>query len=382
MNSVRSSPLRLRVAALSVGSLGMVMPALTCAGPVQITVASVAFSNSAALTDSEGGAANSSANTSLGTTAMPKFDSNMGVLTGATIHLNSTRSQSVSVTSTDGPNNGTNPSVTTTGTGSSTARLQAPGVDNTFSSITASGSCTGTRLGPCSSGATTAAPSPTNLDAAVPDANLNDYVGAGSFAVTRTTPSMSSEQLLNKFTGVESTQYTLDWFGDLSATYGYLLHAAPSFTELDTSLMLTLDLGNVFLNDVASRNFDLFNLVGNRVGLDLDSILGTGDTSKFLSNLSPFADLGAGESNSYWVSLVTTDVGRFSASYALTFSDADVGAASSRWDNLQMTLNVKGSITGSKIDAFAPTAPIPEPATLALLGLGLAGISVSRRRKR
>jgi hypothetical protein len=100
-----------------------------------------------------------------------------------------------------------------------------------------------------------------------------------------------------------------------------------------------------------------------------------------MSNLAPFADLGAGESNSYWVSLVTTDMGTFSANYALTFSDADVGAASSRWDNLQMTLNVTGSITGSIIDAFAPTASIPEPTTLALLGLGLAGISVSRRRR-
>jgi len=381
MNSVRSSPLRLRVAALSVGSVALVIPGLTCAGPIQSTVESVIFSNSATLTDSEGGGANSSANTSLGTSAMPKFDSNTGVLTGATINLNSTRSQWVSVTSTDGPNNGTDPSVTTTGTGSSTARLQAPGVDNTFSSITASGSCTGTRLGACNSGATTTAPSPTSLNAAVPDANLIDYVGSGSFAVTRTTPSMSAEQLLNKFTGVESTQYTLDWSGDLSATYDYLLHAAPSFTGSGTSLMLTLDLGNVFLNDVASSNFNLFNLVGNRVGLDLDSILGSGDTSKFMSNLAPFADLGAGESNSYWVSLVTTDMGTFSANYALTFSDADVGAASSRWDNLQMTLNVTGSITGSIIDAFAPTASIPEPTTLALLGLGLAGISVSRRRR-
>jgi hypothetical protein len=47
-----------------------------------------------------------------------------------------------------------------------------------------------------------------------------------------------------------------------------------------------------------------------------------------------------------------------------------------------MTLNVRGSITESIIDAFAPTTSIPEPATLALVGLGLVGISVSRRRKR
>jgi len=54
-----------------------------------------------------------------------------------------------------------------------------------------------------------------------------------------------------------------------------------------------------------------------------------------------------------------------------------------RWASFDIT----GADDGLAIDDFsltpngAPIAPVPEPGTLALLGLGLAGLGLSRRRK-
>jgi hypothetical protein len=148
-------------------------------------------------------------------------------------------------------------------------------------------------------------------------------------------------QTSNQFTGTESTAYTVDWSGSLSATYDYLYHAVPSFSDSESLLVLDLNFGTVFQGDNASVAFDLYNLAGDRVGLDLDSIAGSGGTGSFLSDLTLFTDLDAGASKTYWASLLTDSLGTFSASYLLTFSDADVGAAASRTNNFQMTLNLK-----------------------------------------
>jgi hypothetical protein len=168
-----------------------------------------------------------------------------------------------------------------------------------------------------------------------------------------------------------SATYTLAWGGKLTASYDYLLHSGPSFDGSTTQLTLDLDLGTFVVGDSASLGFDVFNLTGDRVGLDLDGIQGSGDTSALTTDLAAFLGLAAGASNGYLAFLDTSAEGAFAATYILSLSDADVGAASSR-SNYFLTLNLTGNVV-------APTA-VPEPATLTLLGLGLLGLGWRHRR--
>jgi hypothetical protein len=155
----------------------------------------------------------------------------------------------------------------------------------------------------------------------------------------------------------------VEWAGDLQANYSYLLHAAASFDGSSVSNVLTLDFGTITQNSAASLNFALFNLANaDRIGLDLDSVIGSGDTSAFDSGLSAFADLAQGGSLSF--------TGAFSAQYLLNLSDADFGASSTR-QNHQLTLNLIGNVSA-----------VPVPGAVWLFGSALVGfISVSRRNK-
>jgi hypothetical protein len=389
MKTNQPSALRHLAAALSICGVGLGVPGSAYAVPIQLSTAPVAFSGSASVTDSEttvGPTSNNGA--SLGTSPLPQFDKSLGVLTGATISLdtsltNAIRTQSVSATSTAGGGTNANFNVTTSGTGSSTARLQAPGVDSLFSSISASDSCTDKWKQACNDGGSTSGPTATSLSAVVPDGSLNSYVGTASVTVARTAPTLTATQTKSVFSGTESTTYTVTWAGNLSATYDYLLHAAPSFSGTSPQLVLDLDFGTFYLDETApDLSFSIFNLADNRVGLDLDSILGSGHTTSFLSGLTTFTGLAAGDSEDFTASFLTSTLGSFSASYLLTFSDADVGAASSRKNDFEMTLNLWGVVNERVVRSQVPTNSVPEPATFALLSAGLLGLGWQHKRRR
>ncbi len=152
----------------------------------------------------------------------------------------------------------------------------------------------------------------------------------------------------------------------ISYTANVLAHSEASFNASADQNTLTLDFGTVLLNEAVSPlAFSIANLesvTGFTAGLDLDSILGTGDTGVLTTNLSEFFDLLAGERVDYLASFDTSTLGVFSATYTLAVSDEDLlGAA----DGESLVLTLAGSV-------------IPEPASALLLLGGLAALA--RRR--
>jgi hypothetical protein len=134
------------------------------------------------------------------------------------------------------------------------------------------------------------------------------------------------------------------------------------------------------VGDTATLGFSLFNLGdANRVGLDLDGITGSGDLSALTTNLGLFSGLAQGTGINWLATLDTSNIGIFHASYLLRMSDADVGAASSRFA-YNLTLNLSGRVDEIPVQPVL-FGEVSAPGTLALLGIGLTGLCLSRKNK-
>ena len=319
-----------------------------------------------------GAGSTSNDNASFGTSELEQFDATLGVLTGVTLNLDSTLTPSVTVSS-NAAGNGNNP-VTSEGSGSATVAISAPGIDDTLSpAINASGSCSGRRRRACDSTTTEAGITASQTLAA--SGSLDSYVGNGTVAVDLTAPTLSASQLNDVFNGTERTRYDLNWAGTLSASYSYLLHAAPSFDGNSSIDSLVLDFGTVAqYSAVSPLGFSLFNLADpDRTALDLIGFTATGDNATLGSGLAQFIDLLQGSARLFYATLDTKTAGDFLATYILTLADAaSIGAAGTR-DSYTLTLTLKGSVTA--------ISAVPVPDAVWLFASGLAGVfGVARRR--
>ena len=277
------------------------------------------------------------------------------------------------VSSEDGSGKGGN--VTSTGSGTSTAYISATGASYTFTpAITASGKCRGNPRKACSNSTTDAALA-TIQTLTVTD-SLDSYVGSGTVTVDRTAPTLSATQDSDVFIGSETTQYGLAWTGDISATYTYLKHAAPSFNSSSSIDSLILDFGTVEQNStVSSLGFSIFNLADpDRTDLDLINFTATGDSSVLDTDLIAFTNLSQGQgSQLFYATLDTTNTGSFSVTYKLTLSDAaSIGAADSQY-TYYLYLTLTGFVVGD-------VTSVPVPDAFWLFGTGLIGIVGIARR--
>ncbi len=128
----------------------------------------------------------------------------------------------------------------------------------------------------------------------------------------------------------------------ITVNLNVLDHALPSFTADTQSLSQTIDFGNVALGESAAPAaitlFNLNALSGFTAGLDLDSVVPSGNASAFATSLSTFTDLAAGASQAFTSSFTATAVGSFLATYSLALSDENLSGAT----NKTMTLTLKG----------------------------------------
>ena len=236
--------------------------------------------------------------------------------------------------------------------------INKTGADPTTFAVSTSGAATTDRLG--------------NL-------NTFDYaIGTKTMTVGLTGVTTATAGVKSGVVTVDNTDITnqgagtgaLDGDDKVNLSLTVLDHSNASFDTAADTDTLVMNFQNVDLNKTASANFsisDLMSASGFTAGLDLDSIVGTGDTAAFATNLAAFNALAAGTAKAYSVSFTPTTTGVFYATYTLGVSDE----------------NLSGATTGNALTLIltgvASYATVPEPAALLVLP-AVACLLMYRRR--
>lgn len=309
------------------------------------------------------------------TRSLPRFDSDLGVLLGVTLGVDSRMTGLLALDGSAGTESAAAVGVTT-------GLAAAPGAVLPVAPLVAQASCTS--LGPfplgCSSvglsvgdvqGKAEVLPAPGVLDLYVGRTGKVDTTVSGGAQVNATEDGF----------GVATALWDSTWTGDISLDYRYALHAAPelfasSSGSSSSDSVLRFDFGTYYQTKDRTEGFyfGILNDWGDRVALDLDTVATTGNAGMLVAELygggNTFTDLAPGGVDYGSAYMDLSNPGIFSATYTYVLSDADVGAPTSR-HNYTLTLELTGQVL-----------PVSEPSALALVGLGLAAITAMRRSRR
>jgi len=217
-----------------------------------------------------------------------------------------------------------------------TVSLTKTGVAPTYYDVTAAGDATSTVNGRFN--AFTGGAGGTSIDVGVTDSTAAAGLLTGTVVVDNIDISTGG-------TG----QGSADANDTITANLNVLDHANASFVSGLDQNMLTIDFGTLSVGGVVNSAFDLFNLeqtLGFTADLDLDSILGAGDTGVLSSDLSAFGGLVGGSSSGFLASFDTSVAGVFSATYTLNLSDEDIAGATNQVLTLQLLGEVAGLLAG------------------------------------
>ena len=184
-------------------------------------------------------------------------------------------------------------------------------------------------------------------------------------------PGAAPASLFGSTTPVVGSNYiaTLDLVGSV------VDHAAPSFTNVSNPLDAVTDLALAMGIGGAgpSTTFDIFNLLGDRVGLEFAGCGMSGDTAAFTIGLCGLPAGSLINPGDFFASTASFDmsVPKASATYDFVFVDNTAGGINGTPLFYDLTLNISG---------VGNAQSVPEPGTLALLGAGIFGMW--RRRNR
>ena len=249
---------------------------------------------------------------------------------------------------------------------SQSVTLSKSGLDGTYYNVTASGDATSSVTGRYNAFENfTAAEAAAGTNPAV-SRTLQVGLNAGTSAAGRRTGQVVIDNL--DVTDGRGTGFgSLDGDDAINLSLSVLDHSNASFAATGDLDALSLDFGTVDLGDGAVQSASLFNLVSLAdftAGLDLDAILGTGDTGAFTLSLDLFQSLTAGGSVDFDAMFNAAATGTFSATYLLSVADEALPGATR---GPSLSLSLRGTV-------------VPEPAAGAVLLLGVASLLAARRR--
>lgn len=204
-------------------------------------------------------------------------------------------------------------------------------------------------------------------------ANLNNFIGLGNIGQNVTNTQLSANRSGVNLSGTSASVSPNPVVATESMAYTYSTHSNASFASVGDDNDLTLNFGLLANGTSGDASFNIFNLGGLGLTNFVFSLLNGDDLFDVTGGY-----VGAGASSLYNAHFAGDNplaLTNYDATYRLTFTDNVSGLA--RYGTSSVGTNY---IDIRMLASVAPAAAVPEPTTLALVGLALAGLGLWRRK--